>query len=62
MTSTAMAAGTWEDGEAAEKAGNYAEAVGHFQVCADEGSDGLFGKMGCQYRLGEAYALGVAAR
>jgi hypothetical protein len=52
MTSTAMAAGTWEDGEAAEKAGNYAEAVKHWRVCADDGN------MYCQYWLGYAYASG----
>ena len=52
MTSTAMAAGTYEDGFAASKRGDHAEAFGHFQVCAGEGA------AGCQYELGNAYALG----
>lgn len=53
LTTTAtMAAGTYDDGKAAHKRGDYAEAEKHWRVCAVDGS------ILCQTRLGLMYADG----
>jgi len=53
MASTAMAAGTWDDGLDAFESGDYAEAVGHWRVCSHDQGD-----VWCQTMLGAMYNEG----